>query len=117
MGIILICVTEKPTVKTVGYESWSLHHRDMCFDRNYYALTATADQPRSAARGEMAARKLIVFNRQDSMGNAPAYRLFEAVTVTRVNGDKDTPARAFTDYSVLVDKSSVPEGVDVQELL
>lgn len=36
---------------------------------------------RSAARGKMAVRELIVFRHDSELGNAPAYKLFETVTV------------------------------------
>src|SRR5690606_7636378 len=80
------------------------------------ALTNLFEHDRSAARGEMAARKLIVFKHQDAMGNAPAHKLFELVNVERVDGSTDTPARGFSDYKVIVDAESVPQGVSVEEL-
>ncbi|WP_148713841.1 type I-C CRISPR-associated protein Cas7/Csd2 [Chitinolyticbacter meiyuanensis] len=81
------------------------------------ALSNMFEHDRSAARGEMAARKLIVFKHDHAMGNAPAHKLFEAVSVTRVNGETDTPARGFADYRVEVNAAAVPAGVTVQELL
>lgn len=83
----------------------------------WHSLINLFEHDRSAARGEMSARKLIVFKHDNAMGNAPAHKLFEAVTVSRVNGEQDTPARSFTDYSVSIDKAAVAEGVEVQELL
>jgi CRISPR-associated protein Csd2 len=71
----------------------------------------------SAARGEMSARKLIVFKHSNAMGNAPAHKLFELVTVKRNNGENDTPARDFSDYCVRVDSNHLPEGVSIEELL
>jgi len=75
------------------------------------------EHDRSAARGEMSARKLIVFQHQSALGNAPAHLLFDAVTVNRVEGEADTPARAFTDYQVSINHAALPAGVSVQELL
>lgn len=83
----------------------------------WQSLTNLFEHDRSAARGEMAARKLIVFKHDNPMGNAPAHKLFESVTVSRGKGEEDTPARSFSDYSVLVDKLAIPEGVEVLELL
>ncbi len=80
------------------------------------ALTNLFEHDRSAARGEMAARKLIVFKHQDAMGNAPAHKLFELVKVERHDGSTDTPARGFSDYKVTVDAESVPQGVSVEEV-
>lgn len=80
------------------------------------AMTNLFEHDRSAARGEMAARKLIVFKHKDAMGNAPAHKLFELVKVERIDGNDDTPARGFSDYKVTVDSGSVPSGVSVEEL-
>lgn len=81
------------------------------------ALINMFEHDRSAARGEMAARKLIVFKHDNAMGNAPAHKLFELVKVERVHGEADSPARSFADYRVTVDTSSIPAGVAVEELL
>lgn len=75
------------------------------------------EHDRSAARGEMSARKLIVFKHDHPMGNAPSHLLFDAVKVKRVEGEEDTPARNFSDYSVSVDSESLPQGVIVEEKL
>lgn len=74
------------------------------------------EHDRSAARGEMAARRLIAFRHAHPMGNAPAHSLFERVAVTR-NGDGDSPARSFTDYSVQIDRDGLPDGVEIIEVL
>jgi CRISPR-associated protein Csd2 len=80
------------------------------------------EHDRSAARGEMAVRKLIVFKHATALGNAPAHRLFERVTVGRnIDGafkeigdrsyDNYPPARSFKDYIVQIDDTDLPEGV------
>lgn len=81
------------------------------------ALSNMFEHDRSAARGEMAARKLVVFKHENAMGNAPAHKLFDLVDVKRVDGNNDSPARSFSDYRVTVEKGSVPEGVTVEEIL
>lgn len=81
------------------------------------ALINLFEHDRSAARGEMSARKLIVFKHESAMGNAPAHKLFDLVTVERVSGEEDSPARSFSDYKVKVDAESVPEGVSVSEII
>lgn len=81
------------------------------------ALANMFEHDRSAARGEMSARKLIVFKHENAMGNAPAHKLFDLVTVERVVGEEDTPARHFADYKVTVDTKSVPVGVTVNDYL
>lgn len=73
------------------------------------------EHDRSAARGEMAARKLVVFKHANDTGNAPAYKLFETVTVKRK--DDSVPARKFADYTVNIAKDKVPDGVESMELL
>ena len=80
------------------------------------ALSNLFEHDRSAARGEMAARKLIVFKHDHPMGNAPAHLLFEKVKVGRADGNIDTPARSFTDYRVSIDRDSLPAGVTLTEM-
>ena len=53
-------------------------------DLFWRALINMFEHDRSAARGEMAARKLIVFEHESAMGNAPAHVLFDAVKVEPV---------------------------------
>jgi CRISPR-associated protein Csd2 len=86
-------------------------------DLLWQALCNLFEHDRSAARGEMAARKLIVFKHQSAMGDAPAHKLFELVRVERVDGAVDTPARGFNDYRVTVNAEAVPVGVSVEEML
>ena len=85
------------------------------------ALEQMFDHDRSAARGEMTARRLIVFKHDAALGNAPAHRLFERVEIKRVFkanehdlGDHELPpARSYSDYAVHVDKGDLPSGVEV----
>lgn len=81
------------------------------------ALINMFEHDRSAARGEMAARKLIVFKHEHPMGNAPAHVLFDSVQVERVEGEANTPARGFKDYKISVNAEALPQGVGVIELL
>jgi CRISPR-associated protein Csd2 len=83
----------------------------------WQSLINMFEHDRSAARGEMAARKLFVFEHESAMGNAPAHKLFDAVTVERLTTDADGPARAFTDYKVAVARDTLPPGVTLQQLL
>jgi len=80
------------------------------------ALLNMFDHDRSAARGEMAAQKLIIFKHASDIGNSPASKLFDLVRVERT-GNAESPARTFSDYKVLIDKASTPEGVDIIERL
>lgn len=78
------------------------------------ALKNMFDTDRSAARGLMSAQKLIVFKHDSMLGNAPANKLFDLVTVTKIC---DGTPRSFKDYSVTIDKDNVPSGVTVEELI
>ena len=70
----------------------------------------------SAARGKMAVRELIVFKHDSELGNAPAWKLFDAVRIARRNPEDAAPARAYSDYEVTVDEASLPAGVTCQRL-
>lgn len=76
------------------------------------ALCEMFEHDRSAARGLMALRKLIVFKHSSALGSAPAHRLFDSVRVERVEPSK--PARAFSDYRVSI--AALPPGVELLEL-
>lgn len=80
------------------------------------ALINLFEHDRSAARGEMSARRLIAFRHEHPMGNAPAHALFERVRVTRI-GDDSAPARSFGDYAVSVDRDGLPAGVEIVDIL
>lgn len=77
------------------------------------ALVNMFDHDRSAARGKMSARKLIIFEHENALGNAPAYKLFDLVAVSRK--DAARPARAYSDYEVAVNTAGVPVGVKLIE--
>ena len=79
------------------------------------ALQNMFEHDRSAARGLMGTRKLIVFEHASKMGNAPVQKLFDAVKAEK--RDQQRPAREFSDYRILIDKDAIPQGVKVLELL
>lgn len=85
-------------------------------DLFWNALQEMFEHDRSAARGEMTTRKLIVFKHQSVLGNEPAHKLFDRVKVER-NGDASSPPRSFSDYKVTVDRTSKPDGIDIDEKL
>ena len=93
-------------------------------DLLWTALEQMFDHDRSAARGEMAARRLILFKHGSPLGNAAAHRLFERVAVKRVCDGEEyepgerrahnlPPARAYADYVVHVDAGNLPSGVEI----
>jgi CRISPR-associated protein Csd2 len=97
---------------------------DLVFD----ALKSMFEHDRSAARGEMASRRVIAFKHSSALGNAPAHQLFDRVTVQRKfrsdlyalddDGlDNAPPARRYEDYEVSVRRDGLPEGVEIVDLL
>lgn len=86
----------------------------------FEALEQMFDHDRSAARGEMATRKLIIFRHASALGNAQAQTLFGRIKTWRVHrgeqrdiGDPGTDnwpvARSFDDYAVTLDGETFPE--------
>ena len=67
------------------------------------------DQSAARPAGSMNPRGLIVFEHASQLGNAPSHKLLEAVTIKLKEGI-DVP-RAFADYGVNIDESSIPNGV------
>jgi len=86
-------------------------------DLFWRALINMFEHDRSAARGEMAARKLIVFEHESAMGNAPAHVLFDAVKVESAQPADAGAPRRFADYRVHIDTAAVPSGVTLRELI
>lgn len=72
------------------------------------AILNMFEHDRSAARGKMALRKLIIFKHDSALGNAPANELFDKVTVNRKPGVD--VARGYDDYEITIDEN-MPEGV------
>lgn len=102
--------------KAEGYISALLAQKVTGFNENDIELLWTAilnmfEHDRSAARGKMALRKLIVFKHDSALGNAPANELFERVRVTRKE-DVEV-ARSYDDYIVSIDEN-MPEGVTLE---
>jgi CRISPR-associated protein Csd2 len=81
----------------------------------WQALKSMFEHDRSAARGQMEARKLIVFKHDGKLGNAPAHELFDRVNVTRKEGP--LPPRDFSDYKVKVDAENMPAGVQLIDMI
>ncbi|MBK8211453.1 MAG: type I-C CRISPR-associated protein Cas7/Csd2 [Rhodospirillales bacterium] len=87
-------------------------------DLLWKSLVNMFDHDRSAARGEMTARRLIVFKHASELGNAPAHTLFELVDVQRkTENGTDEPARDFGNYTVSFAKDKLPQGVEALELI
>lgn len=75
------------------------------------ALLDMFEHDRSAARGQMATRKLIVFKHDSNMGSAHAHTLFDMVkAVANTN-----PVRDFGNYKITVPpQSDMPQGVTLE---
>ena len=101
-----------------GYISANLARKTTGFSEEDLSLLWEAilnmfENDHSAARGKMAVRELIVFKHDSELGNAPAYKLFDSVTVQR-KPDVDA-ARSYRDYTVTV-ADTLPEGVTCERL-
>ena len=101
------------------------------------ALMNMYDHDRSASKGTMSARKLVVFKhvgtdtdavqreRQAKLGCAPAHRLLDlggaeddGRAIVRVwQKDPGKPPRKFSDFAVQIHPERVPEGVELLEML
>lgn len=92
----------------------------------FEALHDMFEHDRSAARGAMATRKLVVFRHATALGAAHADRLFARVEHWRRSGedllpigdprlDNLGPARRFEDYAITVDRDGLPDGVEILE--
>lgn len=97
-----------------GFVSANLARKSTGFSEDdlqlfWKAIVNMFENDRSAARGKMAVRELIVFKHASELGEAPAHKLFDLVKVQRV--DENVPARKYSDYSVTVDEARLPEGV------
>lgn len=77
------------------------------------ALMNMFENDRSASRGLMTSRRLVLFKHDSKLGNAPAHRLFDAVKVERTIPDGQE-ARRFEDYQITIDDDAIPEGVSVR---
>lgn len=106
-------------VKGTGFSDADL---DLLFE----ALTNMFEHDRSAARGEMATRRLVVFRHASALGNARAQDLFARVKAwRRFKGerhkpgddrlDNAPPARSFDDYEITIDRDGLPDGIQIIE--
>lgn len=73
------------------------------------------EHDRSAARGNMSVRELIVFKHSNELGDCPAYKLFDTINIERKN--KDLPPRSYEDYEVTIDEANIPENVKLTRMI
>lgn len=79
------------------------------------AIINMFENDHSAARGKMAVRELIVFKHSKELGDCPAYKLFDAVEVKKVD-DVEYP-RSYQDYTVQIHEEQIPESVEVKRMI
>lgn len=72
----------------------------------FEAMQNMFEHDRSAARGEMNTRKLIVFKHQTALGNHSAHKLFERVSHKKLC---EGPARNYSDYEIYMDGKTFPD--------
>lgn len=77
------------------------------------ALENMFEQDRSAARGLMNTRKLIIFKHTSKLGNASSQALFDSIKITKKNSG--AVIRDFSDYEITISKESIPDGVTLIE--
>lgn len=86
---------------------------DVDLDLLWEALVNMFEHDRSAARGLMGTRKLIIFEHSSKMGDVSVQKLFDTVSVKRI--DEGKPARDFSDYSISINKAKIPSSVNLIE--
>ena len=101
-----------------GYVSANLARKVTGFSEQdlqllWQAILNMFENDHSAARGKMAVRELIVFKHDSELGNAPAYKLFDAVHVDHAQGV--AVPRKYSDYVVTVDEQ-LPSGITCERL-
>ncbi|MGI6404092.1 MAG: type I-C CRISPR-associated protein Cas7/Csd2 [Oscillospiraceae bacterium] len=103
-----------------GYVSANLARKVTGFSQEdldllWEAIINLFEHDRSAARGKMAVRELMVFRHDSELGNAPAHKLFDLIKVSRRNGE--IPPRAFSDYLIEVEEDAIPQGVTLTRMV
>lgn len=73
------------------------------------------DQSAARPAGSMNPRALLVFKHDTMLGGAPSHSLFDLVKISKKEG-VEAP-RSFADYELSIDKSALPAGVALQEVI
>ena len=103
-----------------GYVSANLARKVTGFSEEdlvllWEAIINMFENDHSAARGKMAVRELIVFKHSKELGDCPAYKLFDAVEVTKKE-DVKYPRR-YQDYEVTIHEDTIPDTVEVKRMI
>ncbi len=75
-------------------------------------LAGMFELDRSAARGFMSTQAIYAFRHESTLGNAPAARLFDRLTVARRS--PDAPPRSYGDYVVTMSDDPLPDGIALE---
>lgn len=97
-----------------GYISANLARKVTGFSEDdlellWNAIINMFEYDHAAARGKMAVRKLVIFKHDSELGNAPSYKLFDAIKIKRKEGVK--VARSYSDYEIKIEESEIPDSV------
>ncbi len=103
-----------------GYISANLARKVTGFSNDdlqylWKAIINMFEYDRSAARGNMAVRELIVFKHDSELGNAPAYKLFDTIHVQKKDGV--VVPRQYADYEVIIDENKIPEHITCTRMI
>lgn len=79
------------------------------------ALQSMFDHDHSAARGMMSARGLYIFKHENMLGNAPAHKLFDCISIQK--HEHCTLPRSFSDYKVCIKHEDLPKNVSFDSLI
>ena len=101
--------------RVFGYISANLARKNTGFSEEDLALLWKSiinmfEYDRAAARGNMAVKELVVFKHDSELGSAPAYKLFDSVSVKRKEGI--IVARSYDYYEINIAMDKMPNGVN-----
>ena len=99
-----------------GYISANLARKVTGFSEDdlellWEAIINMFEHDHSAARGKMAVRELIVFKHSKELGDCPAYKLFDAIEVSKKDGV--IYPRKYQDYEVKIHEEQIPDTVEM----
>ncbi len=80
-------------------------------DLFWEALLQMFEHDHSAARGHMSTRGLYVFKHGSQLGNAPAHKLFDRISIAQKNEVQSV--RQFEDYNIQINDTELPLGVEL----
>ncbi len=80
----------------------------------WQALRGAWELDRAASRGMMSLRGLYVFSHENPLGNAPAHRLFDRISVRRKDGVQ--APRCIADYTIEVNQAALPPDITFTDI-